>query len=129
MSGFTLKVAVVEDDAAIVELFSVLLAGAGHRVVYAGADADCAARLRSDPPDVVFLDMMLGGTTGDAVYRDLRSDPATSGVVVVICSVLSPGVVRDRMGVESGPAAYRLLPKPFAVAEPLALLRGVAANA
>lgn len=119
------RIAIVEDDPAILELLSELLASAGHCVVYAGADPDCAQRLAADPPNLVFLDLMLPGFTGESVYSALRAHPATRDVPIIVCSVHHPNVVRSRMGAAPGPGSFEILAKPFGVPETLSMIQGV----
>ena len=60
----------------------------GHRYqVEAVESADEAMRaLETRKPGVIFLDHVMPGVDGFAVLRNLRADPATASIPVVICS-------------------------------------------
>lgn len=77
------RILVVDDNIDAAEMLSMLLTFSGHTVetVHTGTDALTAAR--AIRPDVVLLDIGLPGMNGYEVAQQLRSDPATSGVVLV----------------------------------------------
>jgi CheY-like chemotaxis protein len=56
---------------------------------------DLAAELQ---PDVVVLDIMLGGVDGWDLLRRLRKHPATSAIPVVVCSVLPQQPLAESLG-------------------------------
>ena len=77
-------VLIVEDDAATREMYRQALTASGHRTI-AVADGLAALRhLEGDRPDVVVLDLMLPTLGGHDVYRELRANPETREIPVVI---------------------------------------------
>lgn len=91
-------------------------------IVDALGDFDCEVRPCLDgedglrtalewAPDLIILDMVLGGLNGEDVYRYIRSDPRTAGAAVLICSAHSAASIRRKLG-ERPP--YVLM-KPFSV--------------
>ena len=54
----------VEDNALVIGALRLLLEETGHRVSDASTIADAARVLSDDPPDVVLLDLTLGGEDG-----------------------------------------------------------------
>jgi len=75
---------VVEDEPAILELLRVNLADAGYDV-HAAADAESAQRmLRESLPDLLLLDWMLPGLSGLAFAKQLRGDPRTRELPVIM---------------------------------------------
>jgi carbon storage regulator CsrA len=82
----------VEDDDNERELLAGLLRLAGLEVDTAGDGCDALAHLRGHaPPDVVLLDMVLPRCDGPTMLRELRRDPANSGLKVFAVSGHSPG--------------------------------------
>lgn len=77
-------VLIAEDDRDLSELLWLNLRLAGFNVVTA-ADGDTALRLALEHvPEVVVLDVMMPERDGLEVLRDLRSDPRTSDIPVVV---------------------------------------------
>jgi len=111
------KVLVVDDDRALGEMLSLVLAAEGWtaRVVRTG-DQVLPAFI-DFKPDVVLLDWMLPGTDGVTVCRQIR---ATSGVPIIMLTARSD--TRDIVvGLEAGADDY--ITKPFKNAELIARIR------
>ena len=78
------SIMVVEDEPAILELLRINLADAGYDV-HAAADAESAQRmLKESLPDLMLLDWMLPGLSGLAFAKQLRSDPRTRELPVIM---------------------------------------------
>jgi two-component system phosphate regulon response regulator OmpR len=107
------RVLVLDDDEALGELLTEYLGGFGFTVRAVAHPEEGLRAIRSDPPDLVVLDLMLPGMDGLAVCRKIRE---TSRVPIVMLT--ARGGVMDRiLGLELGADDY--LPKPF---EPRELL-------
>jgi DNA-binding response OmpR family regulator len=79
------RVLVADDEATIRQLLELNLRAEGLEVVVCGDGDDAYHALRSGPvPDLIILDVMMPGRDGLDLLRDLRSDPATSEVPVVL---------------------------------------------
>ena len=77
------RVLIIEDNAANAELATFVLEHAGF-VANAVTDAsDALALVASFQPDLILMDIRLSGGDGLALTRALKSDSATSGIVVV----------------------------------------------
>jgi DNA-binding NarL/FixJ family response regulator len=68
------SILIVDDDPGFRELVSVLCERAGYACVEAESREDTLAAARSERPDVVLLDVKLGGTSGYQICRDLRDE-------------------------------------------------------
>lgn len=114
-------VAIVEDQQAIAELLHEVLASAGFHPVSVGFGRDAAEAVRRVGPAVILLDVMLPERSGWQILEELRADPATHDVPVLVISA-----VYDRPGLHPLPAGgpVRFAAKPFDLA---ALLETVAA--
>ena len=77
-------VLVVEDDAATREMYRQALAASGHRTIAVADGLGALRHLEGDRPDVVVLDLMLPTLAGQDVYRELRANPDTREIPVVI---------------------------------------------
>ena len=71
------QIVVAEDDSTIRTILGMALSGAGFRHVRECARGDVAlSEIRSRPPDLVLLDVMLPGLDGFSICRSLREDRA-----------------------------------------------------
>ncbi len=113
---------VVEDEPAIVELLKVNLADAGYGVTTA-ADAEAAqAALKEALPDLVLLDWMLPGQSGLALAKELRSNPRTRELPIIMVTARSDE--SDRVaGLEAWVDDY--VTKPFSPRELKARIKSV----
>jgi two-component system phosphate regulon response regulator PhoB len=108
------RVLVVEDEADIAALVAYQLTKEGHRVETAGTGTDALGAIRREIPDLVVLDRMLPGMSGDEVLRTLRADPATRFVPVLVLTARRDQEERIR-GFELGADDY--ITKPFSPRE------------
>jgi len=104
----------VDDDPDMVELVRLALTDAGFSVRTAANGQDALRKARRSPPDLVVLDLLLPGLNGFSVCEQLRLNPATAAVPVLMITVL-PGEFPRLVGVEAGANAY--LNKPFRMEE------------
>ena len=74
----------VEDDEATRGLFETALSGAGYTVHGARTGAGALTRLRTEPFDLMVLDLMLPGITGPEVLDAMRQGPATAQLPVIV---------------------------------------------
>jgi CheY-like chemotaxis protein len=80
------RVMVVDDSATIRAVLGRMLEVDGYQVTRA-VDGESALELaRSEPPALIFLDIVLPGINGFAVLRALRHDPLTQHVPIVMIS-------------------------------------------
>jgi two-component system phosphate regulon response regulator PhoB len=116
------RVLVVEDEEDIQELVQFNLAKDGYRVAVARTGEEALRKIRSDPPDLVLLDLMLPGVNGLEVCRLVRGDPKTQALPIVMLT--AKGEEADIVtGLELGADDY--VPKPFSPRVLLARLRAV----
>jgi DNA-binding response OmpR family regulator len=105
---------VVEDDIDIAALIAHYLEKAGHRVDRVTSGTDVLPRLRTAPPDLVILDLMLPGIDGLIVCQAMRADPAMSSIPIIMLT--ARGEEADRVsGLELGADDY--VTKPFSPKE------------
>jgi two-component system phosphate regulon response regulator PhoB len=118
----TPSVLVVEDEPAILELLRVNLADAGYEVRAAG-DAEAAHEaLKRELPDLVLLDWMLPGQSGLALAKQLRGDPRTRELPIIMVTARTEEA--DRVaGLEAWVDDY--VTKPFSPRELKARIKSV----
>ena len=117
------RVLLIEDEPNIIEAISFILSRDGWTVHTHTDGTTAAERVRSLPPDVLILDVMLPGRSGFDILRDLRADPATSALPVMMLT--ARGQTKDReLAAQLG--ADHFMTKPFSTADVLALVRDLA---
>jgi CheY-like chemotaxis protein len=78
-----MKVLIIEDHALDRKLVGAVLRTDGHSVRDGSSAAEGLQAVHSDPPDVILLDLRLPGMDGLTLARQLKADPATSGIPIV----------------------------------------------
>jgi PAS domain S-box-containing protein len=86
--GKTLRVLVVDDDPAAVELIAVRLLDLGSTVerAYGGREAIDVAR--RELPDLIVLDLMMPEVTGFDVVEALRGHPDTARIPIIVLTAM-----------------------------------------
>ncbi|GAB3239412.1 response regulator [Kineosporia babensis] len=79
------KVLVVEDDSDIRRLLEIRLARMGHTVISVPSADDAQEAIRRyGVPDLVVLDIVMHGTSGLELLRELRSSPEAQDLPVIL---------------------------------------------
>jgi two-component system alkaline phosphatase synthesis response regulator PhoP len=116
---------VADDDPDILEAMSTILRSGPYRIGTA-RDGDAAlALVRKRQPDLLVLDLLMPKKDGFAVIRELRADPGTADVPILVLTTVVEDASRRRYALETGRdmAVQAYLQKP---APPAELMRVVA---
>ncbi len=81
-----MSVLVVDNDRFFRELLQEILSDLGYDVATAADGLEALEAVVREPPDLIFLDLVMPKIGGDRVCAYLKSDPATSGIPIVILS-------------------------------------------
>jgi two-component system, OmpR family, response regulator MtrA len=111
------KVLVVDDDAALAEMLSIVLRNEGFDSRLCATGDRAMADFRDYRPDVVLLDLMLPGKDGIDVCKEIRAE---SGVPIVMLTAKGD-TIDIVVGLESGADDYVV--KPFKPKELVARIR------
>jgi two-component system phosphate regulon response regulator PhoB len=115
-------VLVVEDEADLVTLLSYNLEKEGFRVSTAGDGDEAILMATENVPSLILLDWMLPLTSGVEVCRQLRRNPKTRDVPIIMLT--ARGEESDKVrGLNAGADDY--LTKPFSPTELVARMRAV----
>jgi DNA-binding response OmpR family regulator len=82
------SILVVDDDPEIVTMLSTRLGKRGYKITTASDGARALELAKTEPPDVVLLDVMMPGKSGWEVARALKQDSATQGVKIVMVTAI-----------------------------------------
>lgn len=75
---------IVEDETDLAESLRFNLAREGYNVTVAPDGSSALAEIRRMPPDLILLDRMLPRASGDEVVAQVRRDPATTNIPVIM---------------------------------------------
>jgi signal transduction histidine kinase len=112
-------VLVVEDNRDMRTYVSRVL-GQNFRVETAANGEEALGRARSQPPDIIVSDVMMPGIDGFQLLQELRSDPSTAAIPVLLLSARA-GDEATVEGLEAGADDY--VTKPFSAQELIARVR------
>jgi two-component system phosphate regulon response regulator PhoB len=116
------RIALVEDDPDIAEVLRYNLVKEGFQVDVFGRGDSALAGIRSLPPDLVILDLMLPGLDGLEICRLLKREARTAAIPLVMLT--AKGEETDRIvGLELGADDY--IPKPFSTREVVLRIKAV----
>ncbi|HUD39232.1 MAG TPA: response regulator [Streptosporangiaceae bacterium] len=114
---------VVDDDEVIRQLIAVNLELEGFEVFTAVDGQDCLDRVTEIQPDVITLDVMMPRLDGWVTATQLRRNPDTAAIKVVLITARAQEDDRAR-GKQVGVDAY--LTKPFDPTEMIRVVRELA---
>ena len=113
----------VEDNEFNRKIVRHLLARTTYRLIEAVDGEAGVTAAREARPDLVIMDIQLPKQSGLEATRELRADPATAGIpIIVITSFALAG--DEEKAREAGAAAY--LAKPYSPRELLQMIRNLA---
>ncbi len=118
----SIRILVVEDDPAIVELITYNLEADGFDVIVAETGEEAQLLINEENFDLVLLDWMLPGVSGIELCRRLRQRQETMAVPIIMLT--ARGEEGDRVrGLATGADDY--IVKPFSVAELIARVKAM----
>ena len=120
MSENAERILMADDDPDIRMFLEVTLSLAGFDVTVTTDGAEAVAAARADAPDLILLDVMMPNLDGLGATRQLRADPRTSDIPIILVTAKAMGM--DKVsGLAEGADDY--VTKPFDPDELVARIR------
>ncbi len=117
-------IAIVEDDASLVEMFSATLTLAGKWQVHVFPDGESALnQIPTLGAHLIILDIGLPNLDGASLYKILRGHTNTRNIPIIVVTG-SHDWELHRMGMQAG----FLLQKPFSTADLINMIRALLPN-
>jgi CheY-like chemotaxis protein len=114
------RILIIDDEADIREVAALSLETlAGWEVMVASSGAQGLARAASYQPDAILLDVMMPGMDGPTTFKELRKNPATAHIPVLL---LTAKVQASDQHLFASLDVAAVLTKPF---DPLTLSKQV----
>ncbi len=118
----TVKILIIEDEAAIREMVDMALSAAGYQVFGAESGEEGFSVLNEHVPDLILLDWMLPGMSGIDFARRIRKDPLCGQIPIIMLT--ARGEEEDKVrGLDSGVDDF--ITKPFSPRELASRIKAV----
>jgi two-component system, chemotaxis family, response regulator PixH len=101
---------VVDDTLTEIEIITKTLQSAGFATITANSSEAAKVKISEQKPDAIVLDVVLPGESGFELCRELKGNPETAGIPIVLCSTKS-GEMDKFWGMKQGASSY--LTKPI----------------
>jgi CheY-like chemotaxis protein len=116
------RISVLNDNADFLELMSAILdEDAGYEVSLFSGESTSIDELAASAPDLVIVDLLLGGASGWEIVTLARADARLADIPIIVCSADVNGL-RSRAAELETIGNVHLLPKPFGIEEMTALV-------
>ncbi len=96
----------IDDDTQVISLYERFLQPQGYQVIALTDPSQAVERARQLKPFAITLDVMMPGRDGWSVLAELKKDPATRDIPVIVCSILE----EDEKGFSLGASDYLVKP-------------------
>lgn len=113
---------IVDDEADLRRLVDFNLRASGFGTLLAATGREALQHIEATPPDLVLLDLMLPDVQGKDICRQLKQDPRTRHIPVIMLTALGDEIDRV-VGFELGADDYVV--KPFSVRELTLRIRAI----
>lgn len=112
------KILVAEDDRAILEVVKIILEQDGYETVYADREEVIRKILKEEKPDLILLDIWLGGSDGGKIAKSIKSDKQSKQIPIIMISANNE---TEKITREAGADDFLL--KPFNIDDLLHIVR------
>ena len=106
----TARVLVVDDEPEITEIVETFLTESGYDVAVENSSNKAVEKARKYRPDVILLDIMMPGTDGYNICREIKADPEFSNIPIIF---LTGKDRNDDMGRSFRSGGDMFIKKPF----------------
>lgn len=108
-----MKILLIDDEEAILDVFKQALQQAQFEVVTAATGAEGISKTKEVRPDLIFLDQVLPDMNGNEVLQQLKADPETKAIPIAILSNYNQDTLVEtamRMGASDYILKYQVSP-------------------
>ena len=104
------KVLIVDDAQDRLLVHSMILRKSGFEIIEAVTGNDCLHQAKEHSPDIILLDVVLPDINGIEVCRQLKSDPSTDKILILLVSSIETESLKQSIGLDSGADGYIIFP-------------------
>ena len=88
----TKKILCIEDEPEMIDLIRLILSRKGFETTGANGGKEGLEIIRRDHPDLILLDLMMPDMDGWEVYQQMKSDPATKDIPVIVVTAKAQSI-------------------------------------
>lgn len=104
------KILVADDEPFVLRSIEYTLSRAGYTVITAVDGEEALGKIRTENPDLVFLDIQMPRIDGNEVCRQLRKDPERKDLYIIV--ITAKGQESERLfSLQCGASEY--ITKPY----------------
>ncbi len=96
------RILVVDDEPDIVEMIKVALESASYQVLTAFNGNECLEKVKKERPDAIVLDIMMPEKDGFVTCKELKGDPATQEIPILILTAVGEHFANSRYAKSMG---------------------------
>lgn len=89
------KILIVDDDEEVLKLLTIRLKQEGFEIIAASNGEGCIKRSEEESPDLIVLDIVMPGMDGYSALKEMRRNPKTHDIPVIMLSGKEEEKVRD----------------------------------
>jgi CheY-like chemotaxis protein len=119
------RVLVIDDDEGVLAYLSTWFSDQGMEVDIARNGIEATEKLKSSRPDLITLDIVMPQKTGVKFYRDIKKDPETAAIPVIIITGVQREFETFISHRKTAPPPDGYITKPFGREELLATVQRV----
>jgi DNA-binding response OmpR family regulator len=112
------RILVAEDDHAILEVVKIILKNDNFEVITTDNEKTIFKIINEDPPDLMLLDIWLGGNDGGKIAKEIKSKKATKKIPIIMISANNE---TEKIAKNSGADGFLL--KPFNIDDLLDIVK------
>ncbi len=116
------KILLIDDEVDLLNLVRMRLESAGYEVIYLNSGKDAFGFVKEKKPDLILLDIMLPDKNGYDICLEIKQDPQTSSIPVVIFTA-KPQWQKDIKALGEFVKADDYIFKPFEARDLLARIK------
>lgn len=107
-----MKILIVDDEAAIAQVFDQALTKAGYTVVLAATGKEALDKVNSEKPDLILLDQILPDMNGNQVLQAIKAGPMKSTPVAIISNFNQQNLIDEalKLGASEYILKYQISP-------------------
>lgn len=124
-SGGFKKILIVDDDPNIIDVLQFTLESEGYEVISANSAVKLGIKAVTEEPDLILLDLMMPGIDGYDACFNLKNDPTTSHIPVILLTGVDLRAVKNNY---EKVKAHDYILKPFDFKDVLAKVKSVLEN-
>ena len=104
-----MRILVVDDDPELTRMLQLVFESKGFGVTIANDGEEALDRLKEELPEAILLDLMMPGIDGSKVCQQIRANPRTSNIPVIVLTAKSDTKSKREL-LKAGATEYLIKP-------------------